>query len=166
MSNTTMNRKQTSPKQTAAAVKAALTRAGLPISRTTGRFAHYGHGTRVTTRGLGIFQHGASAAQGAASIHDGVAVNRSDLEENLFADAHLRTSLVDHFYDPAATADDGVRWAFELVKELGIPGLSAYGIHKEDVGELVGKAIKASSMKANPITLTPDELAGILERAL
>lgn len=62
MSTTMKQRKQTSPRQTAAAVKAALTRAGLTISRTTGRFAHYGHGTRVTTRGLGIFQHGASAS--------------------------------------------------------------------------------------------------------
>jgi len=31
---------------------------------------------------------------------------------------------------------------------------------------LVEKASHASSMKANPITLTRDELAGILERAL
>lgn len=55
-------RKQTTPKQTAAAVKATLTRAGLPVSRTTGRFASYGHSTRVVTQGYGVFQHGESAS--------------------------------------------------------------------------------------------------------
>lgn len=56
-----MNRKQTSPKQVAAAVKAALTRAGLPVSRSSGRFASYGHSTRVTTQGFGVFQRGVAS---------------------------------------------------------------------------------------------------------
>jgi alcohol dehydrogenase class IV len=35
-----------------------------------------------------------------------------------------------------------------------------------DIGELVAKAAKASSMKANPIELTAQELKQVLEQAL
>jgi alcohol dehydrogenase class IV len=65
-----------------------------------------------------------------------------------------------------ATADAGVEWVRELVKDLAIPGLSSYGIKQEHVAELVEKSAKASSMKANPIVLTREELAEILHRAL
>jgi alcohol dehydrogenase class IV len=68
--------------------------------------------------------------------------------------------------DPHATADAGVDWVGRLMKELEIPRLGIYGIKQEHVDELVGKAIQASSMKANPITLTPGELAETLRPAL
>jgi alcohol dehydrogenase class IV len=54
----------------------------------------------------------------------------------------------------------------QLVADLGIPGLGHYGLKREHTAGLVEKASHASSMKANPLVLTPDELAGILERAL
>jgi alcohol dehydrogenase class IV len=53
-----------------------------------------------------------------------------------------------------------------LVKDLRIPRLNTYGIKQEHLAELVEKSAKASSMKANPIVLTREELAEILERAL
>jgi alcohol dehydrogenase class IV len=65
-----------------------------------------------------------------------------------------------------ATAEAGVEWVRKLVADLGIPSLSHYGLKREHTAELVEKAAHASSMKANPVVLTPDELAGILERAL
>jgi alcohol dehydrogenase class IV len=65
-----------------------------------------------------------------------------------------------------ASADDGAAWVRRLVRDLRIPRLGVYGIRREDVGDLVDKAAKSSSMKANPIVLTPDELAGTLESAL
>ena len=65
-----------------------------------------------------------------------------------------------------ATAEAGVEWVRKLVADLGIPGLGHYGLQREHLEELVGKASNASSMKANPITLTADELAAILLRAL
>jgi alcohol dehydrogenase class IV len=67
--------------------------------------------------------------------------------------------------DPAAKADDGVRWVGGLVRELQIPKLREYGVGEQQVGELVGKAGKASSMRANPIVLTEEELAEILRAA-
>ncbi|MEJ0090501.1 MAG: iron-containing alcohol dehydrogenase [Limisphaerales bacterium] len=68
--------------------------------------------------------------------------------------------------NPHAAADAGVEWVQKLVGELPIPKLGAYGIREEHVADLVTKAAKASSMKANPIALTPDELAKTLRLAL
>ena len=65
-----------------------------------------------------------------------------------------------------ASADEGVAWVRRLIDDLKIPRLGSYGITSEHVAEIVQKAANASSMKANPITLTQEELAEILERAL
>lgn len=65
-----------------------------------------------------------------------------------------------------ANAGQGVQWVRRLVADLGIPGLAAYGLTARHIPGLVGKAGKASSMKANPISLTPDELTAILRNAL
>ena len=65
-----------------------------------------------------------------------------------------------------ATADDGVKWARELVTDLQIPRLCNYGIQREHVADLVAKAAQASSMKANPLALTADELAETLRQAI
>jgi alcohol dehydrogenase class IV len=64
-----------------------------------------------------------------------------------------------------ATADMGVDWVHRLIDELQIPRLGNYGIKPEHVAELAGKAAQASSMKANPVTLTPEELAETLRQA-
>lgn len=64
-----------------------------------------------------------------------------------------------------AGADQGVKWVSALVAQLQIPGLSAYGFAREQSPELIEKATHASSMKANPIVLTREELAEVIERA-
>jgi alcohol dehydrogenase class IV len=66
----------------------------------------------------------------------------------------------------SAQADDGVSWVAELVRDLRIAGLSAYGVAQEHIDELVARAVQASSMKANPIQLTTQELASVVEAAL
>ncbi|HOX55586.1 MAG TPA: iron-containing alcohol dehydrogenase [Candidatus Paceibacterota bacterium] len=65
-----------------------------------------------------------------------------------------------------ATAEAGVEWVRRLVADLRIPSLGHYGLTAEHTAELVPKAFQASSMKANPIALTPEELGAILQRAL
>ncbi len=67
---------------------------------------------------------------------------------------------------PGATADDLVSWLARLVETLGVPRLSAYGLGAGDVPDLVAAASIASSMRANPIRLTPEELARALESAV
>jgi len=54
----------------------------------------------------------------------------------------------------------------KLVAGLPVPKLRVYGLREEHVAELVGNAANASSMKANPIVLTPAELAQTLRLAL
>lgn len=74
--------------------------------------------------------------------------------------AHLLTGRSD------AVAEDGVGWVRALAADLRIPPLRTYGIAEDDVAPLVEKAQAASSMKANPVALTADELAGVLRDAL
>ena len=76
------------------------------------------------------------------------------------------TSLILLTENPHATADAGVEWVQQLVADLPIPKLGAFGIRAEHVADIVAKAAIASSMKANPIVLTPDELAQTLRLAL
>ena len=65
----------------------------------------------------------------------------------------------------------GIRWCGRerrkfSFNDLKIPRLGSYGITEKDFPELVKHAANASSMQANPIALTPEELTGILEAAL
>lgn len=66
---------------------------------------------------------------------------------------------------PGARADDGATWIEELVRRLDVPSLSVFGLTPEAIPELVEMSSRASSMKANPIELTPEELAGVLQAA-
>jgi len=68
--------------------------------------------------------------------------------------------------DRDAAASDGVDAIQRLCAELRIPPLGSYGISSRHVESLVEAAARASSMKANPIVLTPGELRNILTRAL
>jgi alcohol dehydrogenase class IV len=67
---------------------------------------------------------------------------------------------------PQATADDAIAWTRELGHDLQIPPLSHYGIDRTHLAGIATAAANASSMKANPIALTADELVATLERAL
>ncbi|MBN1867389.1 iron-containing alcohol dehydrogenase [Candidatus Sumerlaeota bacterium] len=65
-----------------------------------------------------------------------------------------------------ARAIDAVEWVRDLCAQLKVPPLSEYGIRPEHFPEIVENSQKASSMKGNPIVLTPDELSEILRRAV
>jgi alcohol dehydrogenase class IV len=65
-----------------------------------------------------------------------------------------------------AVADDGVKWVRALAADLQVPRLGSFGIQPVHIADLAAKAANANSMKANPIVLTPDELAGTLQQAL
>jgi len=66
---------------------------------------------------------------------------------------------------PQATAEDAVEWTREICRELQIPSLRVYGVRDRDWPALLERAMRASSMKGNPIALTPDELREVLARA-
>lgn len=67
---------------------------------------------------------------------------------------------------PRATIADGVAWVRDVVAELGVRPLSAYGVTREHLPELVRRGQRASSMKGNPVALTADELLAVLVAAL
>jgi alcohol dehydrogenase class IV len=66
----------------------------------------------------------------------------------------------------SANADDAIAWLRNLTAHFQIPPLRSYGLTPAHTPELIEKAANASSMKANPIALTPAELADILARAM
>ena len=67
---------------------------------------------------------------------------------------------------PQASAADGIRWVRQLRDDLAIAPLSRYGVTEKDLGAICEKASAASSMKANPIHLSSDELMSILKNCL
>lgn len=64
-----------------------------------------------------------------------------------------------------ARAEDAIIWVRELCQALGVPGLGRYGLTETDVPRLVSRAKAASSMKANPLPLTDEELTDIAIRS-
>lgn len=61
---------------------------------------------------------------------------------------------------------DALSYLHALTERLHIPKLSQWGITDADLDEIARKAASASSMKANPVSLTHDELLTILRQAL
>jgi alcohol dehydrogenase class IV len=65
-----------------------------------------------------------------------------------------------------ARAEEGITWVRELCQALSVPGLGRYGLTRAEVPLLVEKARAASSMKANPVVLSDEELTEIALRSL
>lgn len=66
----------------------------------------------------------------------------------------------------AMLGGDAVSYLHALTERLCIPKLSQWGIADADLDEIARKAAAASSMKANPASLTHAELTAILREAL
>ncbi len=64
------------------------------------------------------------------------------------------------------TAKEGVARLREMVTTFGIPGLGSHGVTQADFPRIIAAAKPSSSMKGNPILLSDEELALILEQAL
>ena len=68
--------------------------------------------------------------------------------------------------DPRSTVEEGIAWLADLTLELHIPGLGAYDFTEADFDALIEKASVSSSMRANPIELTHEEMREILTESL
>ena len=64
-----------------------------------------------------------------------------------------------------ATAEDGIHWVQSLCVELKVPTLRAWGITEADLPGVVEKAARASSMQANTLPLTREELIAVIKAA-
>ena len=65
-----------------------------------------------------------------------------------------------------ASIEDGIDWVRALCAELGIPALGAWGVTEADLPGVAEKAAKASSMQANPLPLTEEELIAVVRAAM
>lgn len=65
-----------------------------------------------------------------------------------------------------ARAEDGIEWVRALCAELNIPPLSTWRVTDGDLSGVVDKAAVASSMQANPVKLTGEELLAVVTAAL
>jgi len=124
------------------------------------------HGFAAPVGGMFPAPHGAVCA---ALLPHGMEANiralRARAPESLSLDRYTEIARM-LTGNAAATAEEGAAKVGELVRELGIPGLRTYGVGDEDVALLAQKAGQASSMKANPISLTREELEGVVSAAL
>jgi alcohol dehydrogenase class IV len=156
----------------------SLPQIGTPESRAGMSYASLLGGLALANAGLGVV-HGFAAPVGgmfdaphgavcAAILPHAMRVNLAALRERAPESAAIdryREIAVILTGEPGATAEDGCQWVLELVRALNIPGIATYGIAKSDTDTIVEKAALASSMKGNPITLNPEELASILRAA-
>jgi alcohol dehydrogenase class IV len=65
-----------------------------------------------------------------------------------------------------ASPEEGADWAQRLAEDLRIPPLRSWGLSESDFDTVVNNARRASSMKANPVALSPEEFMEILREAL
>ncbi len=68
--------------------------------------------------------------------------------------------------DALAKADQASEFLAALSHTLALPGLASLGLTEALIPDVCERALQASSMKANPVALTADELAAILRSAL
>jgi alcohol dehydrogenase class IV len=121
------------------------------------------HGFAAPIGGMFPAPHGAVCA---ALLSQVMAMNIRVLEQKRFSLERYDEIARILTGSSVAVAANGVQWVGELVRELNIPRLRAYGIESQHVAELVAKAANASSMKANPVALRAEELAEVLQAAL
>jgi alcohol dehydrogenase class IV len=124
------------------------------------------HGFAAPIGGMFHAPHGAICA---ALLPEGMRANISALRERDPQSVALErygtiARIVTDNRD--ASPEDGAQWIETLARQLAIPSLAAYGISDRDLPAIVEKAARASSMKANPISLTPVELTAVIERSL
>ena len=118
---------------------------------------------------LGGMFHGAHGAICARLLPHVMATNVRALQQRLPGSPALRrygeiARLLTG--NEEASADDGVAWVHELCRTLEVPSLASYGMTRDDLAAVVEKSAAASSMRGNPLELTPEELREILELAL
>jgi alcohol dehydrogenase class IV len=65
-----------------------------------------------------------------------------------------------------ARPEAAVAYVRALVDDLGVPGLARYGVRDVDAPEIAARALKANSMKANPIALDAETIARIVVESL
>lgn len=117
---------------------------------------------------LGGMLHAPHGAVCAALLPHVVAANVRALQErDPDADALRRYRDAARIISegPEAAAEDAAEWIRALCRDLAVPSLADLGLRSDQAQDAVEKAQRSSSMKGNPIELTPRDLETILESA-
>jgi alcohol dehydrogenase class IV len=126
------------------------------------------HGFAGPLGGMFDAPHGAICA---AILEHGMDANIAHLTGNQSPDS---AGVLDRYRTIArlltaresAEPEDGVAFVHDLSRELGIPSLASFGMDASKADEVVQKSARASSMKANPVTLSDEELTEVYLRSL
>ena len=123
------------------------------------------HGFAAPLGGMFDAPHGALCA---ALLPHAMAVNIAALRDAASQEGLMRYATVARILTARldAAPEDSAAWVARLCGDLEIQPLRAYGVRPADIPALAEKAARASSMKANPIVLTPAQLEELLARAL
>lgn len=133
-------------------------------------------GLALANAGLGVV-HGFAAPLGgqwkaphgalcAALLPHGMAANLAALQARAPQHPALeRYAVIARLLTGRSEAgvEDGIDWVRALCAELNIPALREWGITEADLPGIVEKAARASSMQANPLPLTSEELMAVVK---
>jgi len=124
------------------------------------------HGIAAPLGGMCPAPHGAVCAKLLPHV---IAANVNALQEkNPESPALVKFEDVARWLtgSPSAGAVELVQWLHELSRDLNIPPLSAYGLERGHIPDLVARSLKASSMNTNPVPLTETELYHVIEKSI
>jgi len=166
-------------KLAAGALKRAYSDGSDPEARHDMAMASLFGGMALANSGLGVVHGFASPLGGGWTAPHGAlcaALLPYGMEANVSA---LRARAPNHAalerYDSIArlltgrgeaTAGDGIEWVRRLCADLKVPPLRTWGIRESDLPGVVEQAAQASSMKANPLPLTNEELLAVVTAAV
>lgn len=123
------------------------------------------HGFAAPIGGMFDAPHGAICA---ALLPHVWRVNAAAVSSRGSADQQRRFAAVGRMLTQSPTADagDAGAWLREICGRLQIRGVGEFGVSESDLPDIIERALRASSMKTNPVPLQHDELQGMLEQAL
>jgi alcohol dehydrogenase class IV len=118
---------------------------------------------------LGSLLHAPHGALCAALLPFAMRINVSTLRERApqrEALARYRGVAVLLTGNELAEPEDAAGWLIQLSRDLNVRPLRSFGLSEAQIPRLVQKALKASSMRGNPLVLSEAELSSLIEEAL
>jgi alcohol dehydrogenase class IV len=107
---------------------------------------------------------GTDATEAAEAVH------ATDLRKSSPGEDHGDRAVTGNRGTTLKDSDDPVPGAIDFIRRLvaasRIPGLASYGVCRADIETLSRGAMRASSMKGNPVALTRDEIACVIQSTL
>ena len=157
-------------RRVARSLRRAHTDGGDLDARADMAFASLLGGLSLANAGLGVI-HGFAAPIGGMfdAPHGAVcaALLAHGMAANIRVGAALkRYSEISMLLTGRPEPEAAILWVTSLCADLDIPRLSAYGIGRDHIDVLCESASRASSMKANPVVLSQDELRTVLTSAI